>query len=107
MAAEVEEKYPLEDGLPRFQETPKPVEKFHQKYGQYPAKVVINPKHKVSWNEYLLPVSIPPRTALKPLENKDIEDAETPIAQFYRVAIEYDNKVDEMTLVCRGFAKPS
>ncbi len=55
-----------------------------------------------------MPVSIPARPSLKPLEgNKDIEDAETPIAQFYRVAIEYENDVDEKTLMCRGFAKTS
>lgn len=105
MAAEVDVPYPLENGLPRFQVTPEPVNEFHKTYGQYPAIVVVNPKHRVSWSEYLLPVSISTRPALNPLENKDFEDAETPTAQFYRIAIEYDNAVDEKTLVCRGFAK--
>ena len=105
MAAEVEERYPLEKGLPRFQETPKAVNEFYQKYQQYPAKVVVNPKHKVAWSEYLIPISRPARPALKPLEkNKDLKDAETPIVQFYRIAIEYDNEIDEEAIICRGFA---
>ena len=105
MAAEVEERYPLEDGLPKFQETPKPVKEFHQKYEHYPARVIVNPKHKVKWSEYPMPFSIPLRPSPKPLEsNKDIEDAETPTAQFYRIAIKYDNQVDEKTLICQGFA---
>ena len=105
MAAEVEERYPLENGLPRFQVNPEPVNEFYQKYERYPAKVVVNPKHKVSWSEYPISIPIPARPAQNPLENKDFEDAETPTAQFYRIAIEYDNAVDEKTLVCRGFAK--
>ena len=105
MAAEVEERYPLEAGLPDNQVTPKPVEEFYQNYKRWPATVVVNPKHRGAWREYLIPVPIPPHPS-KPLEKyKDIEDAETPLAQFYRIAIEYDNAVDEMTLVCRGFAK--
>lgn len=105
MAIDVEERYSLENGLPDNKVTPKYVEEFYQKYERYPAKVVVNLKHKVTWSEYLIPIPIPLRPS-KPLEkNKDIDDTETPMVQFYCIAIEYDNEVDEKALVCRGFAK--
>ncbi len=101
MPAETEEKYHLENGLPQFQRIPDAVHEFHQKYGHYPAKVIINPKHQVEWREYfmLTPTKLAP--SIKPLENKDIE---APTVQGYHIAIEYDEEIDVKTIICRGFA---
>lgn len=104
MTIDLEESYPLENGLPDYQVSPKPIKEFYQKYERYPAKVVVNPKHKVTWSEYLMPIPKLPHPSLTPLpRNKNTEDTQ-PLVQFYRIAIEYDNEVDENILVCRGFA---
>lgn len=102
MAAEVEEKYYLENGLPDYQVTPKPIEEFYQKYGHYPAKVIVNLAHKVKWSEYFIPIPTQHAPSIQPLEIKDIDAT---MAQGYHIPIEYDKRVDEKTLVCGGFAR--
>ena len=101
MSAEVDEKYHLENGLPDDQVTPEPIKEFYQKYGHYPAKVIVNPKNKVNWDQYLILIPTQLVPSITPLANRDID---APIAQGYHIPIEYDKDVDEKTLICRGFA---
>jgi len=103
MAAEVEEKYHFEDGLPQYQISPDAIE-FSKKYGQYPAKVILNLKYKDIGSKCFIIFPTTHTPAIEPLGNKDIE---APIVQGYDVDIEYhdDEEVDEKTLICRGFAK--
>ena len=98
MATEVEEAYPLENGLPANQVTPQPVKEFYQKNRQYPAKVIVSPKHRVKWEEYFIPTAIQQAPSIKPLEG----DIDAPMAQGYHIPIEYDVRIGEKTLICRG-----
>lgn len=101
MPAEVEEKYHIENGLPDHQVTPEPINEFYQKYGHYPARVIVHPKNKVKWDEYFILISTQLVPSTTPLTNKDFD---APVAQGYHIPIEYDKEVDEKTLICRGFA---
>jgi len=82
---------------------PEPIKEFYQKYGHYPAKVIVNPKHKdkVKGGEYFIPIPIQLAPSITPLAIKDID---APMAQGFHIPLEYDEEVDEKTLICRGFA---
>jgi hypothetical protein len=99
MPAEIEKPYLLENGLPGDQVTPVQIEWFKQEYGRYPAKLAVNPKHRVTWEDYFIPAPMNLTTSIEPLPMEDIPGQ---IMQGYLVPIEYDEKVDEHTLVCIG-----
>src|SRR5690348_7162913 len=102
MSTEVDEKYHLENGLPDDQVTPESIKEFYQKYGHYPARVIVNPKHKdkVKGDEYFIPIPIQRAPSITPLAFKDIDAP--PMAQGYHIPLEYNKEVDEKTLICRG-----
>ncbi len=99
MPAETEENYPLENGLLRYPEIPKPVEEFYRKHGYYPALVIVNPKHQVNGtkSEYFKSRAAP---SIAPLVNN--KDIEVTTAQGYYIAIEYDQGVEINTIICKG-----
>ena len=100
MTAEVEEVYHFKDEPPRYHIIPDAV-RFNKKNGQYPAKVILNPKYKDIESKFFILFQTNPIATIKPLGNND---AESSIAQGYYVDVEYDEKIDEETLICRGFA---
>ena len=96
---EVRKLYSLENGLPDHQITPEPVKEFMEEYGGYPAKLAVNPKHRVTWEKYFIPAQMKLPASIEPLSNKDVPG---PIIQGYHISIEYSEEVDEHTLVCLG-----
>lgn len=102
MVAEVEEKYPLH-GLLQYRLL-EAVYEFNKKHGQYPAKVILNPENNDVGSTSFIPFPTKRPPTIEPLPNDDIK---APTAQGYNVDIEYDEGVDEKTLICRGFAKLS
>ncbi len=103
MVAEAEEKYPLHGFLQyRLLED---VYEFNKKHDQYPAKVILNPKNNDVGSTSFIPFPTNRPPAIEPLpSNNDIKGS---TAHGYNVDIEYDEEVDEKTLICRGFAKIS
>jgi hypothetical protein len=104
MAVEVEERYFLENGVSQYGVLEK-VYKFHKTHGQYPAWVILNPQHQHIGGTSFIPLQTTPTPAIEPLEdNKDIEGH---VVQGYHVDIEYNERADEKTVICGGFAKIS
>jgi hypothetical protein len=100
MVAEVEEKYPLH-GLLHYLLL-EDIYKFNKKHGRYPARVILNPKNNDVGSTSFIPFPTNRPPAIEPLPiNGEIE---APTAEGYKVDIEYDEAVDEKTLICRGFA---
>ena len=102
MVAEVEEKYPLH-GLLQYRLL-EDVYEFNKKHGQYPVKVILNPKNNDVGSTSFIPFLTKRPPAIEPLLNDVIE---APTAEGYDIDIEYDEEVDEKTIICRGFAKLS
>ena len=98
MVVEVEEKYPLR-GLPEHK-VYDAVYEFNKKHDQYPAKVFLNPKYKDFGSTPFIPFPTKRPPAIEPLPIDDIE-ASTP--KGYNVDIEYDEVIDEKTIIYRVF----
>jgi hypothetical protein len=104
MATEEQKIYQFEDGLPQNHTNPDAVDFRKNNKGQYPAKVILNPKYKDIGSKFFILFPTNLTAAIEPLGNNDIGAS---IAQGYYADVEYDETINEKTLICRGFANLS